>query len=196
MPVTFGSTPASCPIRIRGPRTGSGSASSCRASGTWSRPSSAGAGDAARLFIVGGDCTAHAGAMAGLRAADPGRRLAIAWFDAHGDFNTPDTTPSGNVWGMPFAMLCGRGDPDLVRGSRWPDRHGAGCGAVWRPGARRGRIAVDRGVADRALRRRHAGDICRPRRGRRVGRDGRLSRRRRSTWPSTWIVSMPPEAGR
>ena len=44
----------------------------------------------------------------------PAARLAIAWFDAHGDFNTPDTTPSGNVWGMPFAMLCGRGDPDLV----------------------------------------------------------------------------------
>ena len=52
--------------------------------------------------------------MAGLRAARPSARLAIAWFDAHGDFNTPDTTPSGNVFGMPFAMLCGRGDPDLV----------------------------------------------------------------------------------
>ena len=67
-----------------------------------------------RLLIVGGDCTAHAGAMSGLRAARPDARYAIAWFDAHGDFNTPDTTPSGNVWGMPFAMLCGRGDPDLV----------------------------------------------------------------------------------
>jgi arginase len=47
-------------------------------------------------------------------------RLAIAWFDAHGDFNTPDTTPSGNVWGMPFAMLCGRGDPDLVSAADGP----------------------------------------------------------------------------
>jgi arginase len=70
--------------------------------------------DDPRPLILGGDCTAHAGAMAGLRRAHPGRRLAIAWFDAHGDFNTPETTPSGNVWGMPFAMLCGRGDPDLV----------------------------------------------------------------------------------
>ena len=68
----------------------------------------------ARLLIVGGDCTAHAGAMAGLRSARPAERFAIAWFDAHGDFNTPDTTPSGCVWGMPLAMLCGRGDPDLV----------------------------------------------------------------------------------
>jgi arginase len=68
----------------------------------------------ARLLALGGDCTTHAGAMAGLRLARPGSRLAIAWFDAHGDFNTPDTTPSGNVWGMPLAMLLGRGDADLV----------------------------------------------------------------------------------
>ena len=73
-----------------------------------------------RLFVVGGDCTAHAGAMAGLRRARPDRRLAIAWFDAHGDFNTPATTPSGNVWGMPFAMLCGRGEPDLVAAADGP----------------------------------------------------------------------------
>ena len=85
--------------------------------------STLGRGDAAvgtRLMILGGDCTAHAGAMAGLRAARPSDRLAIAWFDAHGDFNTPDTTPSGNVWGMPFAMLCGRGDPDLVAAADGP----------------------------------------------------------------------------
>jgi arginase len=68
----------------------------------------------ARLLVLGGDCTSNAGAMAGLRRARPGLRLGLAWFDAHGDFNTPDTTPSGNVWGMPFAMACGRGDADLV----------------------------------------------------------------------------------
>lgn len=72
------------------------------------------AGGGARLLVVGGDCTSHAGAMAGLRRAEPARRLGIAWFDAHGDFNTPQTTPSGNVWGMPFAMILGHGDPDLV----------------------------------------------------------------------------------
>jgi len=87
-----------------------------------------GAASRARLLVLGGDCTAHAGAMAGLRSARPDRRLAIAWFDAHGDFNTPDSTPSGNVWGMPFAMLCGRGDPDLVRAVDGPtveERHAA-----------------------------------------------------------------------
>jgi arginase len=67
-----------------------------------------------RLLMVGGDCTSHAAAMAGLKRRFPDSRLAIAWFDAHGDFNIPTTTPSGNVWGMPFAMLCGRGDPALV----------------------------------------------------------------------------------
>ena len=75
---------------------------------------------AARLLAVGGDCTTHAGVMAGLRRARPAARLAIAWFDAHGDFNTPDTTPSGNVWGMPFAMLLGRGDADLVEACDGP----------------------------------------------------------------------------
>lgn len=74
----------------------------------------------ARLLLLGGDCTSHAAAMAGLKRRNPKARLAIAWFDAHGDFNIPTTTPSGNVWGMPFAMLCGRGDPDLVAASSGP----------------------------------------------------------------------------
>ena len=67
-----------------------------------------------RLLLLGGDCTSHAGALAGIRDARRGIRLGLAWFDAHGDFNSPDTTPSGNIWGMPFAMICGRGAPDLL----------------------------------------------------------------------------------
>ncbi len=73
-----------------------------------------------RLLILGGDCTSHSGAMAGLKRHAPGARFAIAWFDAHGDFNVPETTPSGNVWGMPFAMLCGRGDRGLVAACNGP----------------------------------------------------------------------------
>lgn len=76
--------------------------------------------DRPAILVVGGDCTAHAGALAGLRAARPEDHIAIAWFDAHGDFNTPDRTPSGNVWGMPFAMICGRGDDDLVAAASGP----------------------------------------------------------------------------
>ena len=79
-----------------------------------------GADDSSALLVLGGDCTAHAGALAGLRAARPEARLAIAWFDSHGDFNTPDRTPSGSVWGMPFAMICGRGDADLVAAASGP----------------------------------------------------------------------------
>jgi arginase len=82
----------------------------------------------ARLLVVGGDCTTHAGAMAGIRRFRPGIRLGLAWFDAHGDFNTPDTTPSGNVWGMPFAMACGRGDPDLVASADGPTVREADAG--------------------------------------------------------------------
>jgi arginase len=73
-----------------------------------------GSGGESRLLVLGGDCTTHSGTMAAFKQRSPEARFAIAWFDAHGDFNTPETTPSGNVWGMPFAMLCGRGDPGLV----------------------------------------------------------------------------------
>jgi len=86
------------------------------------------AADGGRVLVLGGDCCAHAGALAGLRRARPDRRLAIAWFDAHGDCNTPETTPSGNVWGMPFALLLGRGDAALVAAAEGPTvdlRHAA-----------------------------------------------------------------------
>jgi arginase len=79
-----------------------------------------GGGNGACLLMLGGDCTTHAGAMAGIRRARPGIRLGLGWFDAHGDFNTPDTTPSGNVWGMPFAMSCGLGDARLVAAAEGP----------------------------------------------------------------------------
>jgi arginase len=82
--------------------------------------SALGENPAARLLVLGGDCTAHPASLAAIRRVRPGVRLALVWFDAHGDFNTPDTTPSGNVWGMPFAMACGRGDPDLVGAVQGP----------------------------------------------------------------------------
>lgn len=61
-----------------------------------------------RPVSVGGDCLQTAAVLAGLRQAgvDP----VIVWLDAHGDFNTPETSPSGFIGGMPLAMLVGRGD--------------------------------------------------------------------------------------
>lgn len=52
-----------------------------------------------------------AGAAAALEEPEP---LGMIWIDAHADFNTPETTPSGNIHGMPVAVLTGRGHPDLV----------------------------------------------------------------------------------
>jgi arginase family enzyme len=60
-----------------------------------------------RPLVLGGCCCAHVGAIRGL-AARPGR-LAVVWVDAHGDLNTPDTSPSGNLWGMPLRMAIAEG---------------------------------------------------------------------------------------
>jgi arginase len=61
-----------------------------------------------RPLILGGCCCAHVGAIRGL--ARRGRRLGVVWLDAHGDLNTPETSPSGNAWGMPLRMLLDAGD--------------------------------------------------------------------------------------
>jgi arginase len=61
-----------------------------------------------RPLILGGCCCAHVGAVRGLAAR--GGRLAVVWLDAHGDLNTPASSPSGNAWGMPLRMLIDDGD--------------------------------------------------------------------------------------
>jgi len=60
-----------------------------------------------RPLILGGCCCSHVGAVEGLAARH--QRLGIIWFDAHGDLNTPETSPSGNEWGMPLRMLIDSG---------------------------------------------------------------------------------------
>jgi arginase len=60
-----------------------------------------------RPLVLGGCCCAHVGAVRGLAAR--GRRVAVVWLDAHGDLNTPETSPSGNEWGMPLRMLLDDG---------------------------------------------------------------------------------------
>ena len=71
----------------------------------------------ARLLVLGGDCTVHPAVLGALREVHAGARVGLVWFDAHGDSHTTDTTPSGNVWGMPFALARGRGDGGLVAAS-------------------------------------------------------------------------------
>ena len=61
--------------------------------------------------FLGGD---HSIALGTVAAAAVDGPLGVLWIDAHGDFNTPETSPSGNLHGMPLAALTGRGIPELV----------------------------------------------------------------------------------
>jgi arginase len=60
-----------------------------------------------RPLVLGGCCCAHIGAVEGL--ATRHGRIALVWLDAHGDLNTPESSPSGNLWGMPLRMLLDSG---------------------------------------------------------------------------------------
>ncbi len=66
-----------------------------------------------RPVSVAGDCCTTLGVLAGIQKA--GLNPVLVWLDAHGDFNTWGTTPSGFLGGMPLAMLVGRGEQKLVR---------------------------------------------------------------------------------
>lgn len=74
-------------------------------------------------LVLGGDHSLGIGSVAGSTGfhASRGEKLGLVWFDAHGDANTPDTTPSGNIHGMSLAICLGLGDPELVNlGGRHP----------------------------------------------------------------------------
>jgi len=62
----------------------------------------------ARPLVLGGCCCAHVGVVREL--ARRHGRLGVVWIDAHGDLNTPESSPSGNEWGMPLRMLVDAGD--------------------------------------------------------------------------------------
>lgn len=72
-------------------------------------------------LVLGGDHSIAIGTISGIAAhllarsggtAPP--KLGIIWFDAHADINTPDTSPSGNIHGMPVSCLLGNGPPELA----------------------------------------------------------------------------------
>jgi arginase len=62
-------------------------------------------------IFLGGD---HSISIGSIAAASQDEPLGIIWVDAHGDFNTPQTSPSGNIHGMPVAILVGEGPEPLV----------------------------------------------------------------------------------
>lgn len=75
-------------------------------------------------LVVGGDHSIAIGTISGIAAhltqgknrsaSGPAARLGVIWFDAHGDINTPETSPSGNIHGMPVACLLGKGPAELT----------------------------------------------------------------------------------
>ena len=69
-------------------------------------------------LVLGGDHSVALGAVCG---AARSQTLGVLWVDAHGDFNTAQSSPSGNIHGMPLAALCGLGDTRLSKlGARMP----------------------------------------------------------------------------
>lgn len=67
--------------------------------------------DGCMPLFMGGDHSMAIGTVGGITHEGP---AGLLWIDAHGDYNTPDTSPSGNIHGMPLATLMGLGAPELV----------------------------------------------------------------------------------
>jgi arginase len=68
-------------------------------------------------LIIGGDHSTAIGTIAGISnyCRKRNQTLGIIWIDAHADMNTEDTTPSGNIHGMPLAVALGLGDKRLIK---------------------------------------------------------------------------------
>jgi arginase len=71
--------------------------------------------------FLGGDHSISMGSVSGVAkwCAEQRRELFVLWFDAHGDFNTPAISPSGNLHGMALALLCGEDEFDDAFGGSW-----------------------------------------------------------------------------
>ena len=67
-------------------------------------------------LVLGGDHSIAVGTVSGIAAfcQRQGKKLGLLWIDAHGDINTPETSPSGNIHGMPLAALLGFGVNELT----------------------------------------------------------------------------------
>lgn len=72
-------------------------------------------------LVLGGDHSIAVGTVSGIAAfaRRENRRVGVLWIDAHGDINTPETSPSGNIHGMPLAALLGYGASELTEIGGW-----------------------------------------------------------------------------
>jgi len=82
------------------------------------------AADGKFVLTIGGDHSVAAGSITGIMKHRP--QLAVVWIDAHGDCNTPETSPSKNYHGMPLAHVMGWFSRP-VRGFEWYEEHTATC---------------------------------------------------------------------
>lgn len=81
-------------------------------------------------IVLGGDHSIAIGSVAGLSSFHHKRdqKVGVIWFDAHGDMNTPESSPSGNIHGMPFAAILGHGAKELTHISGFaPKVHPEDC---------------------------------------------------------------------
>ncbi|HPF18089.1 MAG: arginase family protein [Eubacteriales bacterium] len=65
-----------------------------------------------RVLMTGGNCGPAVAVAGALRQSFPGKRLGLIWLDAHGDLNTPETSVSGMIGGMPFGVCWGNSLPE------------------------------------------------------------------------------------
>ncbi len=67
-------------------------------------------------LVLGGDHSVAVGTVSGVSQyfREKGQRVGLIWLDAHADMNTPESSPSGNVHGMPLACIAGMGPPELT----------------------------------------------------------------------------------
>ena len=67
-------------------------------------------------LVLGGDHSISVGTVSAIAgaASREGKKVGLLWVDAHGDINTPETSPSGNIHGMPVAALLGEGPDELI----------------------------------------------------------------------------------
>lgn len=72
-------------------------------------------------LVLGGDHSVAIGSVTGVAShfRERGERTGLIWVDAHADMNTPETSPSGNIHGMPLACCLGRGPADLAGINGW-----------------------------------------------------------------------------
>ena len=91
-------------------------------------------GEGAMPVVLGGDHSIAMGTIAGVSRhfRKQEERIGLIWFDAHGDMNTPETSPSGNIHGMPLAVVLGIGEKSLVSlaGDEGPMVEGARAAVV------------------------------------------------------------------